>query len=104
MAAVFPGSSTLEEYWANIVGGVDSISAVPPARWDPVYFDPAHAGVDRFYCRRGGFVDTQAVLDPAALGVVPAAVDSAEPDQLLSLALAARALADAGGEALLGRR
>jgi 3-oxoacyl-(acyl-carrier-protein) synthase/phosphopantetheinyl transferase len=104
MAAVFPAAPDLETYWDNLVGGVDAITEVPAERWDPVFYDPAAAGVDRFYCRRGGFVDAQGVLDPAALGIVPAAVAGAEPDQLLSLALAARALADAGGEATGARR
>ena len=104
MAAVFPGASSLDELWGNILHGVDATGPVPADRIDPVYFDRAAPGVDRFACRRGGFVDTQPVLDPVALGVMPATVDYTEPDQLLSLALAARAVADAGGEALAAYR
>ena len=98
MAAVFPGAGDLDAYWANLAGGVDAITAVPPARWDPVFFDPAATAVDRFYCARGGFIDDVAAIDPIALGVMPVAVDGAEPDQLLVLAVAARAIADAGGD------
>lgn len=97
MAAVFPGAADLDAYWANLAGGVDAITAVPAARWDPVYFDPAATAVDRFYCARGGFIDDVAAIDPIALGIMPVAVDGAEPDQLLALAVAARAIADAGG-------
>ena len=67
-----------------------------PSRWDPVFFDPDANGADRFYCRRGGFVDDLATFDPLAFGIMPVAVDGAEPDQLLALAAAAAALADAG--------
>jgi phosphopantetheine--protein transferase-like protein len=98
LAAVFPGASDVDQLWDNIVKGRDSITTVSADRWDPVYYDPAHPSVDRFYCRRGGFIDTQSVVDPAALGVMPAVFDHAEPDQMLSLALAARAVADAGPE------
>jgi phosphopantetheine--protein transferase-like protein len=104
MAVTFPGAPDLETFRDNLERGVDAIGAVPPARWDPVYYDPDAPGVDRFYCRRGGFVDDVAGLDPVALGVVPATVDSAEPDQLLTLALASAAIADAGDDVLGERR
>ncbi|MCA9676698.1 MAG: polyketide synthase, partial [Myxococcales bacterium] len=98
MAAVFPGAADLDAYWANLAGGVDAITEVPPTRWDPVFYDPAAAATDpdRFYCRRGGFVDADAVFDPVAFGIMPVAARGAEPDQLLALGVAARALADAG--------
>ncbi|MFN8017566.1 MAG: beta-ketoacyl synthase N-terminal-like domain-containing protein [Acidimicrobiales bacterium] len=76
--------------------GVDAIGDVPASRWDPVYFDPDAKGADRFYCRRGGFVDDLATFDPLAFGIMPNAVGSVEPDQLLALAAAAAALDDAG--------
>ncbi|MGH9122758.1 MAG: beta-ketoacyl synthase N-terminal-like domain-containing protein [Acidimicrobiales bacterium] len=96
MACVLPGAPDLETFWANVVGGVDSITEVPADRWDPVFYDPSADSPDRFYCRRGGFVDSVADFDPTAFGMMPLAVDGAEPDQLLALAVAARALADAG--------
>ena len=103
MAAVFPGAADLDSFWRNLEGGVDAIAEVPPARWDPVYFDPdATDRVDRFYCRRGGFVDDVAGFDPVAFGIMPVAAAGAEPDQLLALHVAARALDDAaagGGRA-----
>ncbi len=104
MSAVFPKASSLEMYWENIVNGVDGISEVPAQRWDPVYFDPEHAGVDRFYCKNGGFIDGLKVLDPISLGIIPASIDSAEPDQLLCMALATSALNDCGYEVLENSR
>ncbi len=107
MAAVYPAAPDLDTYWRNLEGGVDAISDVPAHRWDPVFFDPAASAADRFYCRRGGFVDDGAVFDPVAFGVMPIAAAGAEPDQLLALHVAGRALADAGygkGRALAGDR
>jgi acyl transferase domain-containing protein/phosphopantetheinyl transferase (holo-ACP synthase) len=96
IAGLFPGASTIEDFWANVRDGVDATSDVPAGRWDPVFFDPDAKEADRFYCRRGGFVDDLATFDPLAFGIMPNAVDAVEPDQLLALAAASAALADAG--------
>ncbi|MFI5669470.1 beta-ketoacyl synthase N-terminal-like domain-containing protein [Streptomyces sp. NPDC051704] len=103
MGAVFPGAADLAAYRRNLLAGTDSISEVPPGRWDPeVYYDPEGAAGpvhgDRFYCRRGGFVDGLAVFDPTRFGIMPTAVEGAEPDQMLALHATAEAIADAGGE------
>jgi acyl transferase domain-containing protein/phosphopantetheinyl transferase len=96
IAGLFPGARTIEDFWVNIRNGVDATSEVPASRWDPVFFDADAKEADRFYCRRGGFVDDLATFDPLAFGIMPNAVDSVEPDQLLALAAASAALADAG--------
>jgi acyl transferase domain-containing protein len=100
LGALFPGAPDVDTYWSNIIGRVDAITDVPATRLDPVYFDPSTATgtprSDRFYCQRGGFVDDLATFDPTRFGIMPMAVESAEPDQLLALATAAAALDDAG--------
>ncbi|HKG05631.1 MAG TPA: beta-ketoacyl synthase N-terminal-like domain-containing protein, partial [Pedobacter sp.] len=53
------------------------------------------AGVDRFYCNRGGFIP-DFEFDPAQFGILPVAVEGTEPDHLLTLSLVHRALEDAG--------
>ena len=107
MAAMFPGAPNLDRFWHNIAAGVDAVTDVPDTRWDASYYDPgawSEPASDKFYCRRGGFIDDIATFDPARFGIMPVAVDGAEPDQLLALKVAADALADAGGEAVLGDR
>jgi len=109
IGALFPGAPDAPAFWANIVGGVDAIGEVPPTRWDPaMYYDASArerpAAPDRFYCRRGGFVDDLADFDPTAFGVMPSSVAGTEPDQLLALRAVAEAIADAGGEAALPDR
>ncbi|WCD90688.1 Phthiocerol synthesis polyketide synthase type I PpsD [Streptomyces xanthophaeus] len=100
MGAVFPGAGSLAAYRHNLFAGVDAITDVPPGRWDPqVYYAPdGPSGSDRFYCRRGGFVDDLAAFDPTRFGIMPSVVAGAEPDQLLALHATAEAIADAGGE------
>lgn len=96
LACLFPGAPGLGRFWQNIVDGFDAISEVPAGRWDPRFYDPESTAVDRFYCRRGGFVDDHASFDPLAFGVMPKATGAIEPDQLLALKLGYEALADAG--------
>ncbi len=96
MACIFPQAPDLATYWHNIRTGHDAITQVPPDRWEPLYYDPTSDAADRLYCRRGGFVDRHALFDPAAFGIMPVAAAAAEPDQLLTLKVAAMALEDAG--------
>jgi len=96
MACLFPGAPDLETFWANVVEGVDAVRDVPAGRWDPIFYDPASGKPDRFYARRGGFVDDLARFEPSRYGIMPVAAKGAEPDQLLALEVATRALADAG--------
>ncbi|MYS85669.1 type I polyketide synthase [Embleya scabrispora] len=109
IGAIFPGAADPAGFWRLIESGGDAITEVPPNRWDPaLYYAPGTAGEparsDRFYCRRGGFVDDLATFDPVRFGIMPAVVAGAEPDQLLALRAGAEAIADAGGEARLPDR
>jgi hypothetical protein len=105
MAAMMPGAPNLDAYWRNIVGGVDAVTEAPASRWDPEFYDPAASSTrpDRVYCRRGGFVDEFASVDPLEFGIMPDSVPGAEPDQLIALRVAAEAIEDAGGRGRLPR-
>ncbi len=96
MDCIFPGAADLAAYWHNLRQGHDAITEVPPDRWEPLYFEPTSGAVDRLYCHRGGFIGEHAQFDPTAFGIMPVAAAAAEPDQLLTLKVAARALQDAG--------
>jgi len=96
LACLFPGAPNLARFWGNIEAGVDAITDVPTARWDKQFYDPHSTDIDRFYCRRGGFVDDYADFDPLAFGVMPKIAASVEPDQLLTLKIGYDALRDAG--------
>jgi acyl transferase domain-containing protein len=94
IGAVFPGAGDAAAFWRSVCSGTDAITDVPRDRWDPgVYCSPDEAGDNRFYCRRGGFIDDLADFDAAAFGIMPAAVEGTEPDHLLMLRAAAEAIA-----------
>jgi len=98
LACLFPGAPNLGRFWRNIVEGVDAIGEVPAGRWDASFYEPDSKAIDRFYCKRGGFVDAGADFDPLPFGVMPKTADSVEPDQLLTLKVGFEALRDAGYE------
>ncbi len=99
MAGVFPGAADTAHYWANVVGGVNAITEVPAARWDSArYYDPDAFLNDagrKTPSKWGGFLP-EVPFDALAYGIPPTSLSSIEPAQLLSLEIAARALADAG--------
>jgi acyl transferase domain-containing protein len=99
MAGIFPGADGTDRYWANVVAGTNSITEVPAERWSvDTYFDPeavnGNAG-RRTPSKWGGFIP-EIGFDALAYGIPPTSLASIEPVQLLSLEVAARALADAG--------
>ena len=100
MSGIFPGAGDLNAFWENIRAGVDAIETVPESRMGSLFFQEneqvsAATAVDRFYCRRGGFIDNYAEFDPIQFGILPLAVEGTEPEQLLTLSLAHKALLDA---------
>ena len=98
MGVILPGASGVEQYWHNLVNGVDAITDIPAARRDPLFFDGAGGAPDRTYGRRGGFVAPHLDFDPLAYGIPPSSVNEMEPDQLAVLAVATAAIDDAGGD------
>ncbi|MGG5208232.1 beta-ketoacyl synthase N-terminal-like domain-containing protein [Chryseobacterium sp. MIQD13] len=95
LSCVFPGAQDADTFWQNIINKVDSTQSVPEDRIDPVHFSDAANPVDRFYCKRGGFISDYE-FNPTAFGILPLAVEGTEPDHLLTLDLVQKALEDAG--------
>ncbi|MDQ6613911.1 MAG: nitronate monooxygenase, partial [Actinomycetota bacterium] len=99
MACVFPDASDTDQYWANVVAGVDAVTEVPGERWDvATYYDPAAITTGaghRTPSKWGGFLP-DIPFDALAYGVPPSSLAAIDPSQLLALEVAARALTDAG--------
>ena len=94
MACLFPMAPDLETFWENLLGKVDAVGD-PPASRDMAAFIEARERTG-LYCVRGGYLGETARFHPAEFGVMPSAVDGAEPDQFLALELARQTLLDAG--------
>jgi acyl transferase domain-containing protein/3-hydroxymyristoyl/3-hydroxydecanoyl-(acyl carrier protein) dehydratase len=90
---LFPGAKTLDGFWSNIAGAVDSTTEVPPGRWliDPATAsDPRVALVDHVHSIRGGFVETPAV-DTSELAIDAALLDRLDPVFRLAIHAASEA-------------
>jgi acyl transferase domain-containing protein len=95
MACRFPGARNLEEFWANLIGGVESITRFS----DQELMD---AGISAATLARPDYVKAAPVLDDPGLfdaaffGFSPAEAATMDPQHRLLLELSYAALEDAG--------
>ena len=78
---IFPGAADLEQFWANIIGGVDSTAEVPAGRWllaASQTLEPGGSRLDKVYTTRGGFVP-EFSADPVGLDLDPALLSRLDP-------------------------
>lgn len=100
VGGIFPGSSTLDEFWQKIVGAIDTGRAVPSDRWflsPDKAFDPVGPKVDRVYSKWACFVD-EFSFDPSGLNLPPdllSRLKELDPLFLIGLQAAQSALIDA---------
>ncbi|MFG5856787.1 polyketide synthase, partial [Dysgonomonas sp. Shenzhen-Wh21] len=95
MSCIAPEASNYTEYWNNLINGVDCIKDVPADRLDPRYFEETKTpAVDRFYCKRGGFIP-DILFDPIQFSILPLAVEGMDTAHLLALKCVYEALEDA---------
>lgn len=94
MSCFAPGAENISQFWNNLVNGVDSITDVPTDRIDQRYFSSDIPAVDRFYCKRGGFVP-DITFDPVRYSMLPVAVEGMDSVHLLAMKMVYQALEDA---------
>ena len=97
VSAHFPGSTTADGFWRDILAGRDLISDVPATHWLPEdYYDADPSAPDKTYARRGGFLG-KVDFDAMGWGVPPSIVPATDTSQLLALIVAEQVLRDAAG-------
>lgn len=94
MSCLAPGATNIEEYWKNLINGVDSITDAPADKIDPVYFDSKAPAIDRFYCKRGGFIP-DINFNSAPFSIPAETLVGMDPIHLMALKLVYQALDDA---------
>ncbi len=96
MSAILPGAGDVRTFWENTLRKRDSVTEVPPDRWDwRTYYDPDPKAPDKVVSKWGGFVPDVA-FDPLTYGMPPSSLPSIEPVQLLLLEATRAAIEDAG--------
>ncbi|AGP33712.1 hypothetical protein SCE1572_03900 [Sorangium cellulosum So0157-2] len=97
MAGRFPGAPDRDRFWHNLAHGVDSVTEVPPERFDVArVFDPDPRAAGRTYCKWGGFLTDIDRFDAEFFHVSPKEAEMMAPEQRLFLEESWRALEDAG--------
>lgn len=96
MACIFPKAPDLQTFWQNIVSKVDGIDEPPEGSFINKVYDPASTANNRIFCKRGGYVKELPPFKPADFGIMPVALDGAEPEHFIALQVAYEALVDAG--------
>ncbi|MDR0425514.1 MAG: 4'-phosphopantetheinyl transferase superfamily protein [Clostridiales Family XIII bacterium] len=95
MSIYCPAGDSLDEFWHNLINGMDAITDAPHELIDSYYFGREEGAIDSFYCSRGGFCKPYKV-DPLRYGFVPITFDGMETEQVYALAGVEQALIDAG--------
>jgi len=91
MACVFPQASNIQEFWKNIVTGVDAVTE-PTPKWDA----DRYLKSGRIKTAFGGYLKALYHFRPRKYGIITSALDCGEPDQVTALRVARDALLDAG--------
>src|SRR5262249_3215825 len=86
-----------ESFWRLLRDGVDTISEVPPSRWNAeAFYDPDPAAAGKMTTRWGGFVEGVELFDAAFFSISPREAISMDPQQRLLLEVSWEALERAG--------
>lgn len=93
----FPGANSLEEFWSNLAKGEDSITEIPPDRWDcREFYDENPKTPFKTYSTVGGFLSGADNFDPLFFQISPKEAKAMDPQQRVFLEVAWSALEDAG--------
>lgn len=96
MACRFPGASSPEEFWNNLLQGKDSIGEVPRDRWNiDDYYSPTPE-FGKTYCRNGGFLDNPYGFDAALFGISEDEAAVMDPQQRIVMELVYELIERAG--------
>ena len=107
MSCRYPGANNCQELWENLKNGVDSVTEIPPGRWEGKNWyhpDPEHP--DTSYSKWGGFLEGVDKFDPFFFQIAPAEAKFIEPQQRIFLEVAYHAIEDAGyaADSLKGKK
>ncbi|HGY55104.1 MAG TPA: SDR family NAD(P)-dependent oxidoreductase, partial [Caldithrix abyssi] len=92
-----PGAQNAQEFWKNLMEGVDAIEEVPPDRWDvDLFYDPNPGTPQKMVTKWGGFMKDVDKFDPQFFGISPREAAHIDPQQRLLLEVTWEAFEDAG--------
>ncbi len=97
MACRFPGANDYEQFWLNLEAGVNSITEIPPQRWDvKKYYSPHPQQRNKTISKWAGLIQGSDQFDAQFFAISPREAKSLDPQQRLMLELSWSCLEDAG--------
>jgi non-ribosomal peptide synthase protein (TIGR01720 family) len=104
MTGRFPGAATVEEFWSNLISGVESIRTLSPMELQAAGVNRELAADSR-YVPRGGFIEGREYFDARFFGYSPREAEIMDPQHRVFLECAWEVLESAGydSEAYPGR-
>ncbi|MBW1597681.1 SDR family NAD(P)-dependent oxidoreductase [Streptomyces sp. JJ38] len=97
MSGRFADAADLDELWANLAAGRDSVREIPRSRWDAeVHWDPDPRVAGKTYSKWGSVLEGIDRFDPDFFGISPREARLMDPQQRLFQMEAWRAIEDAG--------
>jgi len=97
MACRFPGANDYEQFWLNLEAGVNSITEIPPQRWDVnKYYSPHPQQRNKTISKWAGLIQGSDQFDAQFFAISPREAKSLDPQQRLMLELSWSCLEDAG--------
>lgn len=93
-----PGSRTAEEFYANLMAGVDSVTEIPESRKKDIlaYLCKTQQPLEDVRFGKAAYLDTITDFDYPFFGIAPKEAVSMDPSQRLFLEVAYEAIDDAG--------
>ncbi|MFF3744349.1 SDR family NAD(P)-dependent oxidoreductase [Streptomyces kronopolitis] len=106
IAAHFPGAPDHGTFWRNLMSATDSVTEVPPSRWDKDRFWRPDPQPGTTVSKWGGFLDAIEDFDPEHFRIDPAGAAHVDPLVRQVLETGVECLADAGltPQEVAGRR
>ena len=92
----FPGARNVDEFWENLLGGVDSVCDIPSDRWDIDKFYSADPQPGKMVSRSGGFIDDIGDFDAPFFNVSAEEACWIDPQHRMLLEHSYRAIEHAG--------
>ncbi|RQP22641.1 type I polyketide synthase [Piscinibacter terrae] len=97
MACRFPGATDYRQFWVNLVSATNSITEIPPNRWDwRPYFEDSGTEINKSRSKWGGFIHDADKFEPEFFGISPREAVWMDPQQRIALELTWQCLEDAG--------
>jgi amino acid adenylation domain-containing protein len=99
LAGRFPGAINVDEFWRNLVGGVESIAHFADAELEFSPVDDAKLAEHPNYVKARGIIEDADHFDAAFFGINPREAETMDPQQRIFLETAWQALEQAGYDA-----